>query len=111
MSLSERQHTFKTQPAYTVEGVPVVLDLNLRYRIFDPITLTQHYGDALQALINPAQTAVNGVVSRLSYQQFMRAQKVGGDVPDNNHVPWLQAFKDECIHGLAALAKTHGIDV
>ncbi|KAJ1558303.1 hypothetical protein HK096_002407, partial [Nowakowskiella sp. JEL0078] len=76
-SLGERQTTFKTQPAYTIEGVPVLLHVNLRYRVADPILLTTSYDDAFQALANPAQTAVNSVVSRLSYQQFMRAKNVG----------------------------------
>jgi hypothetical protein len=40
----------------------VVLDLNLRFQIVDPVTLTQHYDDPLQAMVNPAQTAVNGVI-------------------------------------------------
>ncbi|KAJ3310564.1 hypothetical protein HDV04_004892 [Boothiomyces sp. JEL0838] len=118
LSLGERQHAFRTQPAYTLEGVPVVLDLNLRYRIFDPVTLTQHYDEPLQALINPSQTIVNALVSRLSYQQFMRAQKVGGDVPDYHHTPWLETFKSgnffiksECIHELRALSQIHGIEV
>lgn len=65
-----------------MEGVPVILDLNLRYQIENPVILTYHYDDPLQALINPAQTAVNSVVSRLSYQQFMRATKIGGDIPE-----------------------------
>ncbi|KAJ3027846.1 UNVERIFIED_CONTAM: hypothetical protein HDU68_002991 [Siphonaria sp. JEL0065] len=109
-SLGERQTTFRTQPAYTVEGVPVVLNVNLRYRIADPILLTANYGDAFTALANPAQTAVNAVVSRLSYQQFMRAQKVGGDVPD--HVePWLDAFKSACLTDLRHQAETYGIVV
>ncbi|KAJ3031336.1 UNVERIFIED_CONTAM: hypothetical protein HDU68_005078, partial [Siphonaria sp. JEL0065] len=109
-SLGERQTTFKTQPAYTVEGVPVVLNVNLRYRIADPILLTANYNDAFTALANPAQTAVNAVVSRLSYQQFMRAQKVGGDVPD--HVePWLDAFKSACLTDLRHQAETYGIVV
>ncbi|KAI9346580.1 hypothetical protein BDR26DRAFT_817878 [Obelidium mucronatum] len=109
-SLGERQTTFRTQPAYTVEGVPVVLNVNLRYRIADPILLTANYNDAFTALANPAQTAVNAVVSRLSYQQFMRAQKVGGDVPD--HVePWLDAFKSACLTDLRHQAETYGIVV
>ncbi|KAJ3286717.1 hypothetical protein HDU79_006281 [Rhizoclosmatium sp. JEL0117] len=109
-SLGERQTTFKTQPAYTVEGVPVVLNVNLRYRISDPILLTANYQDAFTALANPAQTAVNSVVSRLSYQQFMRAQKVGGDVPD--HVePWLDAFKSACLRDLRHQAESYGIVV
>ncbi|KAI8828583.1 hypothetical protein BJ741DRAFT_653492 [Chytriomyces cf. hyalinus JEL632] len=109
-SLGERQTTFRTQPAYTVEGVPVILNVNLRYRIADPILLTANYDDAFSALANPAQTAVNSVVSRLSYQQFMRAQRIGGDVPD--HVePWLDAFKSACLSDLRAQATGYGIIV
>ncbi|KAJ3207050.1 hypothetical protein HDU83_003584 [Entophlyctis luteolus] len=110
-SLGERQTTFKTQPAYTVEGVPVVLNVNLRYRITDPVSLTASYNDAFTALANPAQTAVNSVVSRLSYQQFMRAQKVGGDVPDHHVEPWLDAFKSDCLRDLRVQAETYGITV
>ncbi|KAJ3060179.1 hypothetical protein HDU98_003816, partial [Podochytrium sp. JEL0797] len=109
-SLGERQTTFKTQPAYTVEGVPVVLDVNLRYRIADPLLLTAHYDSAFTALANPAQSAVNAVVSRLSYQQFMRAQKVGGDVPDHIE-PWLDAFKANCLLDLQRQAEQYGIVV
>ncbi|KAJ3066010.1 hypothetical protein HDU98_010665 [Podochytrium sp. JEL0797] len=109
-SLGERQTTFKTQPAYTIEGVPVVLNVNLRYRIADPVLLTANYNDAFMALANPAQTAVNSVVSRLSYQQFMRAQKVGGDVPDHIE-PWLDAFKSACLTDLRFQAETYGIVV
>lgn len=71
-SLGERQTTFQTQPAYTLEGVAVKLHLNLRYRVVDAIELTKSYESPFQALKNPAQSAVNAVVSRLSYQQFMR---------------------------------------
>ncbi|KAJ3344459.1 hypothetical protein HDU83_005214 [Entophlyctis luteolus] len=110
-SLGERQTTFKTQPAYTVEGVPVILNVNLRYRISDPILLTANYNDAFQALGNPAQTAVNSVVSRLSYQQFMRAQKVGGDVPDHHVQPWLDSFKANCLTDLSQQAISYGITV
>ncbi|KAJ3206817.1 ABC transporter C member 13, partial [Entophlyctis luteolus] len=110
-SLGERQTTFKTQPAYTVEGVPVILNVNLRYRISDPILLTANYNDAFQALGNPAQTAVNSVVSRLSYQQFMRAQKVGGDVPDHHVQPWLDSFKANCLIDLSQQAISYGITV
>ncbi|KAJ3120726.1 hypothetical protein HK100_012681 [Physocladia obscura] len=110
-SLGERQATFKTQPAYTIEGVPVILNVNLRYRISDPVLLTASYNDAFQALGNPAQTAVNSVVSRLSYQQFMRAQKVGGDVPDIHIQPWLDSFKANCLNDLRHQAYTYGITV
>lgn len=85
-SLGERQTTFRTQPAYTVETVPVILTINLRYRVYNPVKLTLNYPDPLQALINPAQTAVNSVVSRLSYTQFMRAKNTSGDIPDVNNV-------------------------
>ena len=68
-TLGERQRSFRTQPAYTLEGVPVVLHVNLRYRVVDAIELTKSYESAFQALKNPAQSAVNAVVSRLSYQQ------------------------------------------
>ena len=111
MNRGERQYSFKTQPAYTIEGVPVILDLNLRYRIFDPVTLTQHYDSPLEALLSPCQTAVNAVVSRLSYQQFMRASKIQGDVPDNNHVHWLESFRMDCMQQLADLSREHGIEV
>ncbi|KAJ3251438.1 hypothetical protein HDU77_005865 [Chytriomyces hyalinus] len=110
-SLGERQTTFKTQPAYTVEGVPVVLNVNLRYRIHDPMLLTLNYNDAFTALANPAQTAVNAVVSRLSYLQFMRAQKLGGDVPDHHIEPWLDAFKNACLRDLRSQAEGYGITV
>ncbi|KAI9008039.1 hypothetical protein BC832DRAFT_591291 [Gaertneriomyces semiglobifer] len=110
-TLGERQAMIKTQPAYTLEGVPVLLTLNLRYRVVDPILLTASYDSAIQALKNPAQIAVNGVVSRLSYQQFMRARRVGGDVPDIDIVPWLDAFKAECLEDLAAHALTYGVEV
>jgi regulator of protease activity HflC (stomatin/prohibitin superfamily) len=110
-SLGERQVQIKTQPAYTVEGVPVVLNVNLRYRVLDAITLSKNYDDPFQALANPAQTAVNSVVSRLSYQQFMRAKKVGGDIPDIDVVPWIESFKTECLSELREQAETYGIVV
>lgn len=110
-SLSERQHTFGTQPAYTLEGVPVVLDLCLRYRIFDPLLLTANYSDPLQAIVNPAQTAVNGVVSRMSYQQFMRAKKVTLDSDVDNHLPWVEGFKADCEKELQHLSSHHGITI
>jgi regulator of protease activity HflC (stomatin/prohibitin superfamily) len=110
-TLGERQVKIKTNPAYTVEGVPVVLHVNLRYRLADPIKLTAHYDDPFQALCNPAQTAVNSVVSRLSYQQFMRAKKVGADTTDVKGVPWLESFKSECLLELTAQAQTYGIVV
>ncbi|KAJ3126065.1 hypothetical protein HK100_010461 [Physocladia obscura] len=110
-SLGERQVTFKTQPAYTIEGVPVILNVNLRYRVTDPILLTANYNDAFAALANPAQTAVNSVVSRLSYQQFMRAQKIGGDVPDIHVQPWLDSFKANCLEDLSHQAVSYGITV
>ena len=111
MYRSERQYSFKTQPAYTIEGVPVILDLNLRYRIFDPVTLTLHYDGPLAALLSPCQTAVNAVVSRLSYQQFMRASKIEGDVPDNGHVHWLESFRMDCMSQLAELSRGHGVEI
>lgn len=110
-SLSERQYTFKTKPAYTIEGVPVILHLNLRYRIVDPIMLAKNYDDPLQALLNPAQTVINSVVSRLSYQQFMRARKISGDVPDKDHVPWVQEFRSECLRELSEQAGHYGVIV
>ncbi|KAI9325012.1 hypothetical protein DFJ73DRAFT_767876 [Zopfochytrium polystomum] len=111
LTLGERQTTFKTQPAYTVEGVPVILRVNLRYQIQDPLLLTAHYDDPLQALSNPAQSAVNSVVSRLSYQQFMRAKSIGGDVPDHHVETWLESFKTECLRDLREQAVTYGIIV
>jgi regulator of protease activity HflC (stomatin/prohibitin superfamily) len=110
-SLCERQHTFKTKPAYTIEGVPVILNLNLRYRVQDPLKLTKNYEDPLQAIVNPSQTVVNSVVSRLSYQQFMRARKISGDVPDDQFVPWIEAFKSECLRELSEQAVNYGIIV
>ncbi|TPX59858.1 hypothetical protein SpCBS45565_g07637 [Spizellomyces sp. 'palustris'] len=110
-SLGERQVQVHTKPAYTVEGVPVILHVNLRYRVADPLLLTRNYDDPFQALANPAQTAVNSVVSRLSYQQFMRAKKMGGDVPDVDVVPWVEAFKSECLRELMDQATTYGIVV
>ncbi|KAI9364373.1 hypothetical protein DFJ73DRAFT_809060 [Zopfochytrium polystomum] len=111
LTLGERQTTFKTQPAYTVEGVPVILRVNLRYQIQDPLLLTAHYDGPLQALSNPAQSAVNSVVSRLSYQQFMRAKSIGGDVPDHHLETWLESFKTECLRDLREQAVTYGIIV
>ncbi|KAI9358922.1 hypothetical protein DFJ73DRAFT_757813 [Zopfochytrium polystomum] len=110
-TLGERQTTFKTQPAYTVEGVPVILRVNLRYQIQDPLLLTAHYDDPLQALSNPAQSAVNSVISRLSYQQFIRAKSIGGDVPDHHVETWLESFKTECVRDLREQAVTYGIIV
>lgn len=49
-TLGERQRSFRTEPAYTLEGVPVVLHVNLRYRVIDPIKLTMSYETAFQAL-------------------------------------------------------------
>ena len=108
-SLGERQTTFQTQPAYTLEGVAVRLHINLRYRVVDAIELTKSYESPFQALKNPAQSAVNAVVSRLSYQQFMRAKKIGGDIPDISHMSWLEAFKTECLQDLAAHALEYGV--
>ena len=59
--------------------------------------------------MSPCQTVVNAVVSRLSYQQFMRAKKVGGDVPDVDHVPWVEEFKIECQRELIEQAKVYGV--
>lgn len=109
VSLAERQKTFETKPAYTVEGVPVILRVNLRYRVSDPLLLTKSYADAFAALENPAQSAVNAVVSRMSYQQFMRAKNMSGDVPDVDVVGWLEQFKEHCQSELAIQAKTYGI--
>lgn len=110
-TMGERQTSFRTQQAYTLEGVPITLDVNLRYRVVDAIELTKSYETAFQALRNPAQSAVNAVVSRLSYQQFMRAQKVGGDVPDVEHMSWLEAFKSECLRELSDHAMEYGVKV
>jgi regulator of protease activity HflC (stomatin/prohibitin superfamily) len=110
-TLGERQKSFRTQPAYTLEGVPVVLHVNLRYRVVDAIELTKSYENAFQALKNPAQSAVNAVVSRLSYQQFMRAKSLSGDVPDVEHMSWLEAFKAECMNDLASHAIEYGVKV
>lgn len=108
---SERQQSFRTQPAYTLEGVPVVLHVNLRYRVVDAIKLTMSYETAFQALKNPAQSAVNAVVSRLSYQQFMRAKRVNGDIPDIEHVTFLEAFKENCMADLSIHAIEFGVRV
>jgi len=110
-SLGERQVQIQTKPSYTLEGVPVILHVNLRYRVNDPLLLTRNYDDPFQALSNPAQVSVNAVVSRLSYQQFMRAKKVGGDVPDIDIVTWIEAFKTECLRELIEQASTYGIIV
>lgn len=110
-TLGERQRSFWTQPAYTLEGVPVVLHVNLRYRVVDAIQLTKSYETPFQALKNPAQSAVNAVVSRLSYQQFMRAKKIQGDVPDVEFQNWLEAFKQECMEDLAIHAIEYGVKV
>ncbi|ORZ38202.1 hypothetical protein BCR44DRAFT_34000 [Catenaria anguillulae PL171] len=111
-SLAERQKTFKTKPAYTVEGVPVILNVNLRYRLAEPLLLARHYDEPFMALENPAQSAVNAVVSRLSYQQFMRAKNVAGaDVPDVDYTSWIETFKDECMRELTRQAETYGICV
>ncbi|KAJ3167476.1 hypothetical protein HDU87_001681, partial [Geranomyces variabilis] len=88
-----------------------ILHVNLRYRVVDPLLLTRNYEDPFQALSNPAQTAVNSVVSRLSYQQFMRAKKMGGDVPDTDVTTWVEAFKTECLQELMHQATTYGIVV
>ncbi|KAF2231600.1 hypothetical protein EV356DRAFT_416396, partial [Viridothelium virens] len=110
-TFGERQKAFRTQPAYTLEGVPVVLHVNLRYRVVNAIELTKSYESAFQALKNPAQSAVNAVVSRLSYQQFMRAKNIGGDIPDVEHMSWLEAFKSECLRSLAEHALEYGVQV
>ncbi|SPQ94364.1 unnamed protein product (mitochondrion) [Plasmodiophora brassicae] len=107
-SLGERQLTFKTLPAYTIEGVPVVLNVNLRYKVVDPLKLTANYDDAFQALANPAQSAVNNVVSRLSYQQFMRANKLDKSV-ESHAIPWVEAFKKDGLTDLAQQARQYGI--
>ncbi|ORZ31432.1 hypothetical protein BCR44DRAFT_143727 [Catenaria anguillulae PL171] len=110
-SLAERQKTFKTKPSYTVEGVPVVLNVNLRYRLSEPLLLARHYNEPFAALENPAQAVVNSVVSRLSYSQFMRAKNLAGDVPDVEHVSWLEQFKQECMDELTKQAKCYGVIV
>ncbi|KAL7748478.1 hypothetical protein RI367_006173 [Sorochytrium milnesiophthora] len=110
-TLGERQVQIATKPSFTIEGVSVVLHVNLRYRVVDPLLLTRNYDDPFQALANPAQIAVNSVVSRLSYQQFMRAKSIGGDVPDVDVVPWIEAFKGECLRELRTQATTYGIVV
>ncbi|BFZ53615.1 hypothetical protein PYCC9005_000643 [Savitreella phatthalungensis] len=110
-TLGERQRSFRTQPAYTVEGVPVVLHVNLRYRVVDALELTKSYETAFQALRNPAQSAVNAVVSRLSYQEFMKARSLGGDVPDIGHQSWLEAFKSECLRELRQQGLSYGVEV
>lgn len=89
----------------------MILHVNLRYRVIDAIELTKSYETAFQALRNPAQSAVNGVVSRLSYQQFMRAKKVQGDIPDYENMSWLEAFKSECMEDLASHAIEYGVKV
>jgi hypothetical protein len=94
-----------------VETVPVILTICLRYRVYNPIKLTLNYADPLQALINPAQTAVNSVVSRLSYTQFMKAKNTGGDIPDQGNTHWVDEFKSECLRELSDLADIHGIRV
>lgn len=110
-TLGERQVKIRTQPAYTIEGVPVTLNVNLRYRVADAVRLTANYDNPFEALRNPAQSAVNSVVSRLSYQQLMRAKKLGGDIPDVNIVPWLESFKSECLRELTEQAQAYGIVV
>lgn len=70
-TLSQSQYTFQTKPAMTAESVPVVLDLFLQYRVVDPIALTKNYRSPIEAMVNPAQTAVNSIVARMSYTQFV----------------------------------------
>lgn len=125
-SLGERQLSFKTQPTYTVEGVPVVLDVVLRYRITDPEALTKNYDSVEQALKSPCQYVVNKAVSHMSYQQFMKVSKlttqavagssasVGAIVPayaPSSDLSWLAVFQETCLDELAGLAETYGIKV
>ena len=50
-------------------------------------------------------------MSRLSYQQFMRAKKLSGDIPDTDIVSWLEHFKAECQQELSAQASSYGVKV
>lgn len=64
------------------------------------------------ALLNPCQTVINSVVSRMSYQQFMRARKVEGDIPDmNDGAHWVTEFRQECLKDLREQADDYGIVV
>lgn len=41
----------------------------------------------------------------------MRAKKVQGDIPDVEHLSWLEAFKQECMADLASHAEEYGVQV
>ena len=74
--------------------------------------LARNYDDPLMALLNPCQTVINSVVSRMSYQQFMRARKVGGDIPDiQDGAHWVTEFRQECLTELREQAIDYGITV
>lgn len=73
--------------------------------------MARNYDDPLLALLNPCQTVINAVVSRMSYQQFMRARKVEGDVPDTTHdgAHWVVEFRMECLRELREQVDDYGI--
>ena len=74
--------------------------------------MARNYDDPLLALLNPCQTVINAVVSRMSYQQFMRARKVEGDVPDVvDGAHWVVEFRIECLRELREQVDDYGIIV
>lgn len=109
-TLSERQYIFKSKPTYTVEGIPVIIELNLRYLVFDPILLAEHYNDPIVALRNKAQIMVNEVVSSLGFHQLMRAQTGAKEESSDECIYW-ELFRGDCADALCKSSNPIGINV
>ncbi|KAJ3221839.1 hypothetical protein HDU81_010290, partial [Chytriomyces hyalinus] len=108
--LTEGTAKFPTKPVYTTDGIEVVMEVNLEYRLDSALLLAANYSSPLEALVTPTQSAVNALVSRLTYQQFQRSQRAEGETPSKNE-GWLDELKSATLEELQKEAQLLGINV
>ncbi|TPX70731.1 hypothetical protein CcCBS67573_g06459 [Chytriomyces confervae] len=108
--LTEGTAKFPTKPVYTTDGIEVVMEVNLEYRLDSALLLAANYSSPLEALVTPTQSAVHALVSRLTYQQFQRSQRAEGEAPSKNE-GWLDELKSATLEELQKEAQLLGIHV
>ncbi|KAI8836027.1 hypothetical protein BJ741DRAFT_606571 [Chytriomyces cf. hyalinus JEL632] len=108
--LTEGTAKFPTKPVYTTDGIEVVMEVNLEYRLDSALLLAANYSSPVEALVTPTQSAVHALVSRLTYQQFQRSQRAEGEASSKNE-GWLDELKSATLEELQKEAQLLGIHV
>ncbi|KAI8617486.1 hypothetical protein BC830DRAFT_96246 [Chytriomyces sp. MP71] len=103
---------FTTEPVKTSDGIQVILEVAVKYKVTDPLLLASNYGSLLEALRCPTQAAVSALLTRMTFSQFQRSQQITRkDVTFSSEDNQLDNLKSATLEEFQKVMKEFGIDV